>query len=222
MHDVMNSQPSLVLVTGPLGWLGSRLVQSLVHGLPDHEKLKEPNPNLRIRCLLLPGQDSSELRALSDRVEIISGDLRQPADCDRFCDGAEDAVLFHTAGIIHPKRVAEFYSVNLEGTKNLLAAAKRASVRRMVVVSSNSPCGCNPHPDHLFDELSPYRPYMSYGRSKMQMELAIKERQKQGRIETVILRPPWFYGPNQLPRQTLFFQMIREGKAPIVGSGENL
>jgi len=101
-------------------------------------------------------------------------------------------------------------------------AAIKAGVKRAVVVSSNSPCGCNPHPDHLFDEKSPYHPYMNYGRSKMQMELAIKERQQQGKIETVILRPPWFYGPNQPPRQTLFFQMVRDGKGPIVGSGENL
>ncbi len=41
-------------------------------------------------------------------------------------------------------------------------------------------------------------------------------------IETVLVRPPWFYGPNQPPRQTLFFRMIRAGKAPIVGSGRNL
>jgi nucleoside-diphosphate-sugar epimerase len=61
---------------------------------------------------------------------------------------------------------------------------------------------------------------MNYGLSKMRMELAVKERES--RIETVIVRPPWFYGPNQPPRQTLFFQMIRDGKAPIVGSGENL
>jgi nucleoside-diphosphate-sugar epimerase len=89
-----------------------------------------------------------------------------------------------------------------------------------VVVSSNSPCGCNPHPDHLFDELSPYHPYMNYGRSKMAMELAIKPRSD--RIETVVIRAPWFYGPNQPPRQTLFFKMIRDGKVPIVGSGKNL
>ncbi|HEY9170718.1 MAG TPA: hypothetical protein VI136_00375, partial [Verrucomicrobiae bacterium] len=41
-------------------------------------------------------------------------------------------------------------------------------------------------------------------------------------IETVLIRAPWFYGPNQPPRQTLFFRMIREGKAPIVGNGQNL
>jgi len=70
--------------------------------------------------------------------------------------------------------------------------------------------------------LSPYRPFLNYGRSKMQMELAVHERQQRGGLETVLVRPPWFYGPNQPPRQTLFFRMIRAGKAPIVGSGLNL
>jgi nucleoside-diphosphate-sugar epimerase len=129
-------------------------------------------------------------------------------------------MLFHTAGIIHPRNVAEFYQINLNGTINVLDATIKAGAKRAVIVSSNSPCGCNPHPDHLFDELSPYRPYMHYGRSKMRMEHAVKQRQQ--RIETVVIRPPWFYGPNQPPRQTLFFQMIRDGKAPIVGSGRNL
>jgi nucleoside-diphosphate-sugar epimerase len=152
----------------------------------------------------------------------VTGDLRNPADCARLCEGAKGATLFHTAGIIHPRRVAEFYEINLRGTQNVIEAATEAAVRRAVVVSSNSPCGCNPHPDHLFDENSPYHPYMHYGRSKMKMELAVKARQQQGDIETVIIRAPWFYGPHQPPRQTLFFRMIRDGKAPIVGVGNNL
>jgi nucleoside-diphosphate-sugar epimerase len=211
-----------ILVTGALGWLGSRLVEALVGGLPDCEALKEPCRDARVRCLVLPGQDASALARLPDRIELLTGDLREPADCDRFCQGAKGAILFHTAGLIHPRRIAELYSVNVRGTAQLLDAAARAGVRRAVVVSSNSPCGCNPHPDHLFDELSPYHPHLNYGRSKMQMELAVQERQQQGRIETVLVRPPWFYGPNQPPRQTLFFRMIRAGKAPIVGSGRNL
>ena len=223
----MDFQSDRILVTGALGWLGSRLVESLVRGLPEHERLKKPNPSLRIRCLIFPGENDLPLRQLSDRIEVVSGDVRQQADCERFCNGMQGAVLFHTAGIIHPKRVAEFYEVNTEGTKNLLTAARPAGVRRAVIVSSNSPCGCNPHPDHLFDELSPYRPYMNYGRSKMLMEQAVLQIQraaaaKAEALETVIIRPPWFYGPNQPPRQTLFFRMIREGKAPIVGGGENL
>jgi nucleoside-diphosphate-sugar epimerase len=124
--------------------------------------------------------------------------------------------------MIHPRRVSEFYKINCDGTANLLDAAIKAGVRRAVVVSSNSPCGCNPHPDHLFDESSPYHPYLNYGRSKMKMELAVAERQQRGQIETVVIRAPWFYGPNQPPRQTLFFRMIRDGKAPIVGGGDNL
>lgn len=204
------AQPQ-ILVTGANGWLGSRLVESL---------LRQPDAVSRIRCLILPGQDATALKKISDRMEIISGDLRNAADCERFCAGAQNAVLFHTAGMIHPRRVREFYEINRDGTAHLLDAAIRAGVRRAVVVSSNSPCGCNPHPDHLFDEESPYHPYFNYGRSKMEMELAVKQRAD--KIETVVIRAPWFYGPNQPPRQTLFFRMIRDGKAPIVGSGQNL
>ncbi|GHS85070.1 hypothetical protein FACS1894103_6330 [Campylobacterota bacterium] len=91
----------------------------------------------------------------------------------------------------------------------------------MVIMSSNSPIGCNPYPDHLFDEESPYNPYMGYGYSKMLMEHEINRRAQSGKLETVIIRAPWFYGPFQPPRQTEFFAMVKNGKAPIVGSGLN-
>ena len=210
----------LVLVTGAAGWLGSRLVESLVRGLPEHDELKSPAADLRIRVLLLPGQDAAPLKNISNRIEVVVGDVRNPADCAKFCADAKDAILFHTAGIIHPKKVSEFFAINRDGTANLLDAGIKSGLQRAVIVSSNSPCGCNPHPDHLFDELSPFNPYMSYGRSKMEMELAVRERAD--KIETVLIRAPWFYGPNQPPRQTLFFQMVRDGKGPIVGSGNNL
>jgi nucleoside-diphosphate-sugar epimerase len=210
----------LVLVTGAAGWLGSRLVESLVRGLPDHDELKSPAPELRIRVMLLPGQDAAALQKISDRIEVVTGDIRNASDCAKLCENAKGAILFHTAGIIHPKRVSEFFTINRDGTTNLLDAAIKSGVKRAVIVSSNSPCGCNPHPDHLFDELSPYNPYMNYGHSKMEMELAVRERTY--KIEAVLIRAPWFYGPNQPPRQTLFFQMVRDGKGPIVGSGTNL
>jgi nucleoside-diphosphate-sugar epimerase len=212
-----------VLVTGSTGWLGRRLVDTLVHGLPDVEPLRTPQEGLKVRCLVAPGQDGPGLQKLADpgRIELIVGDLRQPAHCASLVAGAQGGVLFHTAGLIHPRRVNEFYQVNVEGTKNLLEAAVKAGVRRAVIVSSNSPCGNNPTRDHRFDENSPYHPYMNYGRSKMLMELAVREVQRSGAIETVIIRAPWFYGPWQPPRQTLFFRMIRDGKAPIVGDGHD-
>ncbi len=211
-----------VIVTGALGWLGYRLVQTLAEGLADHDQLRGPNKRLRIRALVLPGQDPTPLRKISGEVEVIKGDLRDTAACARLCANAKGAILFHTAGIIHPRRVREFYEINVEGGKNILAAAETAGVRRAVIVSSNSPCGGNPPPGHLFDEISPYHPYRHYGRSKMLLELAAKEFATRGRLETVVIRPPWFYGPFQPPRQTLFFGMIRDGKAPIVGNGNNL
>ncbi|HXF10350.1 MAG TPA: NAD-dependent epimerase/dehydratase family protein, partial [Desulfuromonadaceae bacterium] len=129
-----------VLVTGALGWLGSRLVEIALRGLPEHPLLQAPFPGAQIRCLVLPGQDADALRKLSDRIEVITGDLRDADVCRRFCDGAGDAVLFHTAGIIHPRRVREFYEINRDGTARLLDAAIQARVKRAVVVSSNSPC----------------------------------------------------------------------------------
>jgi nucleoside-diphosphate-sugar epimerase len=187
--------------------------------LLDRLAAREPAVTNPIRCLVLPGQ-SLPPNVSRLPIKLVTGDIRNPADCARFCDGAKGAFLFHTAGIIHPRRVRELYEINRDGTVHLLDAAIRNGVKRAVVISSNSPCGCNPHPDQLFDELSPYHPYMNYGRSKMEMELAVRARSD--KIETVIIRAPWFYGPNQPPRQTLFFKMIRDGKAPIAGDGRNL
>ncbi len=212
----------LVLVTGALGWAGSRLVETLTGKLKCEAGDPTPEGDFRVRCLVMPGQDSARLKTPGRQIEMVQGDLRRAEDCERFCTGAQGAILFHTAGVIHPRRIKEFYDINVQGTQNLLRAAVQARVKRVVALSSNSPCGCNPHPDHVFDELSPYHPYLNYGRSKMQMELLFKDEQKAGRVETVLVRPPWFYGPNQPPRQSLFFRMVREGKVPLVGSGENL
>ena len=212
----------VTLVTGFPGWLGTRLVQALLDGLPDVPALAQPDGTRRIRCLVQPGAELSALDYLTRRAEICMGDLSDPDALRQFCQGAEGATLFHCAGIVHPTRgVKELFRVNVDGTRNLLQAAEKADVRRAVVVSSNSALGNNPHRDHLFDEASPYNPYQAYGRSKMQLEQVVRELQSRGKIETVIVRPPWFYGPNQPPRQTTFFKMIKEGTFPLVGNGEN-
>jgi len=213
-----------ILITGANGWLGKNLVEYLMQGDSDNKDIQISNNIRKIRCFVLPNEDISFLRNFSERIEIeiITGDLRNPDDCLTFTSNAKGAILFHTAGVIHPNRVKDFYEINVTGISNLLDAAVINKVRRIVVVSSNSPCGTNPHPDHIFDEDSPYRPYLNYGCSKMKMELVVKDRYNHGDIETVIIRPPWFYGPYQPARQTLFFKMIRDGKAPIVGGGENL
>jgi nucleoside-diphosphate-sugar epimerase len=136
-----------------------------------------------------------------------------------FVTGAgTDADLVHTAGVIHPDRVADFYRVNTQGTANVATAARAAGIRRLVHVSSNSPFGTNPHPHDRFRQDEPYHPYLGYGRSKMEAELAVLAAVHLG-LDATIVRPPWFYGPYQPPRQTTFFRMVRTGRFPVIGGG---
>lgn len=214
------SFPSSYVVTGALGWCGKRFVRLLTHGFDCPSLAAMPLP-ARVRCAVLPGQDVSDLRTLGPAVETVECDVRSEADCRRLVDGMVGATLIHTAGVIHPGRVSDFFAINRDGTRRLVEAAADAGLPRAVVISSNSPIGCNPHSDHVFDETSPYKPYMGYGRSKMEMERALAAIQSSGKIQVVVVRPPWFYGPDQPPRQTLFFAMIKDGKAPIVGDGTN-
>lgn len=208
----------LVLLTGAGGWLGGRIAAALTTGLP--ETRLRATGDFRVKALVLPGEDVSQLR--EQGVEIVTGDIRDMDTVRAFVAGAEGAVLIHMAGVIHPKTVAQFEAINTQGTINLLTVAQKVGVRRAIIMSSNSPIGCNPHPDHRFTEESPYNPYMGYGRSKMLMEKALRAEIAAGSpTEIVIVRAPWFYGPNQPPRQTLFFKMIKNGKFPIVGSGRN-
>lgn len=211
----------MVLVTGAPGWLGTRLVRVLVEGLPDMPELASRYSEDHIRCLVLKGIDTEVLRDISPDIELVEGDVRDEASLEPFFEDAEGATLFHLVGIIHPERVRDFYEINTEGVRNVLNAAIEAGVKRAIVVSSNSPTGCNPNNEHLFDESSPYNPYMNYGKSKKLAEDIVNEVYQSGKIETVIIRPCWFYGPDQPPRQTEFFTMIKEGKAPIVGGGDN-
>jgi len=213
----------VALITGAPGWLGTRFARTLAEGLPDVNMFKEGNPDRAIRCLVLPNQDLAPLQSIKGHLELVTGDLTQPESLSTFFKGAEGATLFHSAGIVHPNNgVKQFYDVNVQGTQNLIDGAVANGVRRLIHVSSNSPLGCNPSRNHVFDESSPYNPYMNYGKSKKLGEDIVNEVGTRGQLEIVIIRPPWFYGPDQPPRQTLFFKMIRDGKAPILGGGENL
>lgn len=203
-----------ILITGAEGWLGTNLLQLLQ---------KSPwSDHFHLAGAFTFSTNLLKKAAAVNSTHLFRGDLRNPEDARRFCAlGGAGALLIHTAGIIHPKRVREFYEVNVQGTRNLLRAAAAVGFRRAVVISSNSPFGFNPSSEHRFDETSAYNPYMNYGRSKMLMEQEALEIMRQTGLEIVILRPPWFYGPPQPPRQTLFFRMIRDGKVPLVGDGNN-
>lgn len=214
------STEETAFVTGCPGWLGNRLLHFLSNPHPDFPS-DIPQPQFsRVRCLVMPGADSDRLREIDPRVETFEGDIRDAATVGRFLAEAKDATVFHLAGIIHPQKITDLYEINVAGTSNVIAAATAAGARRIVATSSNSPAGVSRKNTVRFDEAAPYRPYLNYGRSKKLMEDLLNAAQASGAIESVILRPCWFYGPEQPDRQTLFFSMVRQGKAPVVGDGE--
>ncbi len=210
------------LITGAPGWLGTRLARVLAEKINVFGSMYYDFTDRKVRCLVLSGENSAALNTMPGNVEQVPGDLRDAESLVPFFEESEGATVFHCAGMIHPAlRVKQFYDVNVQGTRNIIVAAQKSGIKRFVHVSSNSPLGCNPSRDHLFDESSPYNPYMNYGKTKKSAEDIVNEAGQSGRMETVIIRPPWFYGPDQPPRQTLFFKMIRDGKGPIVGDGDN-
>lgn len=196
------------LVTGAPGWLGDRLAALLA------------SKGAEVRCLVLPSADDTALRTLG--AQVVRGDVTDAGslrDAARGCD-----VVYHAAGLIHPRTfsIGDLDRVNAGGTRNVLAEAVSSGARRFVYVSSNSAAGNSPRRGELMTEETPERPYLAYGRSKRAAELAIGEAQAAGRIESVIVRPCWFYGPGQPERQTRLMRMVREGKAPMFGKGTNL
>lgn len=203
-------RPTVAVVTGAAGWLGQNLVRALA---PQRE---------RVRCLVHDAEQASLLEVVGPTVETVVGDVRDPSVADRLFDALEPATVFHAAGVIHPDGgTREFFDVNVGGTQLVLDRARRAGATRFLHVSSNSPFGANPSPTDRFTEDSPANPYMGYGQSKLEAEQLVQRSSDRGDLATVIVRPPWFYGPYQPDRQTQFFSAVRKGRFPLVGPGTN-
>lgn len=205
--------PELTIVTGAGGWLGRALL---------HHLTSDAGPYARpgtIRALVHDPADAVPLGTLP-RVDVVVGDVRRPDRLSELFAGLPATTdLIHTAGVIHPARTDDFEEINARGTANVAAAGLAHGIRRMVHVSSNSPFGTNTHPTDVFRNDEPYDPYYGYGRSKMQGELRVLDAVDRG-LDAVIVRPPWFYGPFQPPRQTTFFKLVRTGRFPVIGDGQ--
>jgi nucleoside-diphosphate-sugar epimerase len=211
MTDPTDSpRPDTIVITGAAGWLGQNLVREVA------------SQRTSVRCLVQTPEEAALLALVSPSVQPVVGDVRDPTALDQLFDGAAGATVVHAAAIIHPlHRVQELHDVNVGGTQLVLDRARRAGAGRVLHISSNSPFGANPTTDHRFTEASPFNPYLGYGRSKADAEGLVATAQQRGDLETVVLRPPWFYGPFQPDRQTQWFRTLRRGRFPLVGDGSN-
>ena len=161
-----------VLVTGATGFVGWHVARKLL------------DRGQTVRALVRP---TSKIRELE--LEVVHGDLRDPSSLERAVTGC--SLVFHVAADyrLWAKDPNELYRSNVEGTRNLLAAARRAGVDRVVYTST---VGCIAIPeDRPGDEdLEVNLDQMTgdYKRSKFQAEQVAIEFAQSG-FPVVIVNP---------------------------------
>jgi len=200
------------LVTGASGFVGSHVTRQLV------------SAGQSVRVLVRP---SSNLEALAGlHVECFEGDLRDANSLERAMHGVRR--VFHVAADyrLWAPRPEEIYENNVEGTRKLLVAAKRAGVERIVYTSTVATIavprhGALPNEDTraTFDEMIGH-----YKRSKFLAEQVAVEAAADG-VPVVIVNPtapvgPWDWKPTPTGRIILDFL---KGKMPAyVDTGLNV
>ncbi len=130
-----------------------------------------------------------------------------------------DAIL-HTAGKIKALSKKEFEETNTQGTQNLVQAALQASPAPKTFIYVSSIAVLNPSLDgDDFCLASKHcHPLSWYGQSKLGGEIALQG--LQGKIRSLILRPPVLYGPRDKELLALF-KSIKWGFAPLFGKGNH-
>ncbi|RPI80652.1 MAG: NAD-dependent epimerase/dehydratase family protein [Chloroflexi bacterium] len=172
----------MILVTGGTGHIGNVLVRELIRR------------GETVRVLVLPDEDCSSLNDV--QVEIVEGDILIPESLEKAVEGVE--VIYHLAGMISilPEKSNLVHRINVEGTRNVLRAAKLGKIRRLIYTSSIHALGRPPH-GITIDESIPFDPISSegaYDRSKAEASLAVLEAATEG-MDAVIVCPTGVIGP---------------------------
>lgn len=163
---------SCTLVTGATGFLGWHIARLLSEN------------GFQVRALCRPG---SQLRELN--VQSITGDIRDPESLQRAVQGCE--FVFHAAADyrLWSREPQMLYRSNVDGTRNVLDAAERAGVKRIIYTST---VGCIGIPDRgIGDEDTPVSAkdmYGHYKRSKWLAEKIALERAGAG-LPVIIVNP---------------------------------
>ncbi len=203
----------VTLVTGASGFVGSAVVRDLVAA--GHE----------VRALVRPGSNRHNLTGVP--VTLSIGDVTDRASLDRALRGC--TALFHVAADyrLWAPDPAVLYRVNLEGTRNIMAAATEAGVERIVYTSSVATLGF----DHDGGAASEDTPSTlndmtgHYKRSKFLAEALVQRLIRERGLPAVIVNPTTPVGPGDV-RPTPTGRMVRDaacGRMPAyVDTGLNI
>ncbi|HEU4829927.1 MAG TPA: NAD-dependent epimerase/dehydratase family protein [Gemmatimonadales bacterium] len=211
----MTSKSTRCLVTGGAGFIGSHIVQRLRAEGHDVRVIDNLSTGTRENLAGMPG------------VDFIEGDIREAAACDRAVAGIE--VIFHVAALPSvPRSIADPWAShdhNVNGTVQLLEAARRAGVRRVVYSSSSSVYGDTP----TLPKIETMEPLCRspYATAKLAGEQYVLAYARAGMLEGVALRYFNVFGPRQSPRSAYaavipaFLDCAQKGSvAHVNGDGE--
>jgi len=197
-----------VLVTGASGFLGWHVARVAIER------------GCAVRALVRPGSRVEELP-----VETVTGDLRDPASLARAAGGC--GVVFHVAADyrLWARNPRELYDSNVEGTRNLLVAARTAGVERVIYTSTVGAIGI-PR-EGLGDEATPVSlkdMLGDYKRSKFLAEQEALNAAAQGQ-EVLILNPTTPIGSNDrkpTPTGRIFVDFLNSKFPAYMDTGMNL
>ena len=171
----------MIIVTGATGHIGNVLVRQLV------EKGQE------VRAMVLPGESTRSLEGQD--VEIVETNVLNPDSLNKSFKGMH--TVYHLAGVISilPGEDPIVREVNIQGTRNVLTAAKKAGVKKLVYTSSIH--AVKRVSKGVIDESAGYdpdTPYGEYDRSKASATLEVQKAAKEG-LEAIIACPTGVIGP---------------------------
>jgi nucleoside-diphosphate-sugar epimerase len=195
-------------VTGGTGFLGRRLVEKLVE------------QGWSVRALHRSPKDAEGLRALG--AEPIPGDLDTAPALRRGMAGVD--VVFHSAALFTMwAPYADFVHANVDGTRNLLAAAKDEQIERFVQIGASGVVMGNPKPMVAVTEDAPlaYPPWAPYLSTKARaQELVLRANEPDGMRTTVVL-PSLIWGPD-MPMLKGVIDAFRAGLFAWPGGGKQV
>jgi dihydroflavonol-4-reductase len=196
-----------VLVTGATGFTGGHLAQHLVHHGDEVRALVRSRSRERFERSALPGIG----------VIAVDGDLMDAASVRRAVAGVD--IVYHIAATYREAGQPDsaYRAINVEGTRNILEAAKSAHVKRVVHCSTGGVHGHIAHPPA--DEDAPFNPGDVYQDTKLAAEQLARDFGAAHGLDVVVARPIGIYGPGDR-RFLLMFRGLARGRFPMIGGGQ--
>ena len=196
-----------VLVTGATGFTGGHLAAALASRGDEVRALVRPRSRTKFASSVLP----------SKGVTAVEGDLADAAAVRRAAEGVD--VVYHIAATYREagQPDAAYREVNVQGTANVLEAARAGGARRMVHCSTGGVHGHIAQPPA--NEDAPFNPGDVYQETKLEAERAARAFADRTGFDVVVARPIGIYGPGD----TRFLRMFRglaRGRFPMIGSGK--